>query len=154
MISCKKVERGEKRLSCVCMLPGKRSANTEPAKAAAPNPFVLKKQEKGHAQRLFEHVLLWRRRRDSNPRTAFDRYAISSRAPSTKLGDSSTFAMRFFAAHPWRGTVDIIARAGRKCKRLYKNLSGKFARKDEESFFRALEIVANFTPVSYNIDIM
>ena len=32
----------------------------------------------------------WRRRRDSNPRTAFDRYAISSRAPSTKLGDSST----------------------------------------------------------------
>ena len=31
----------------------------------------------------------WRRRRDSNPRTACDGYTISSRAPSTKLGDSS-----------------------------------------------------------------
>ena len=32
---------------------------------------------------------MWRRRRDSNPRDAFDAYAISSRAPSTKLGDFS-----------------------------------------------------------------
>ena len=32
---------------------------------------------------------LWRRRRDSNPRDAFDAYTISSRAPSTKLGDFS-----------------------------------------------------------------
>ena len=32
---------------------------------------------------------LKRRRRDSNPRDAFDAYAISSRAPSTKLGDFS-----------------------------------------------------------------
>ncbi len=31
----------------------------------------------------------WRRRRDSNPRNAFDVYTISNRAPSTKLGDSS-----------------------------------------------------------------
>ena len=31
-----------------------------------------------------------RRRRDSNPRDAFDAYTISSRAPSTKLGDFST----------------------------------------------------------------
>ena len=37
--------------------------------------------------------LLWRRRRDSNPRTAFDGYTISSRAPSTKLGDSSTWQL-------------------------------------------------------------
>ena len=33
--------------------------------------------------------LLWRRRRDSNPRSACDAYTISSRAPSTRLGDSS-----------------------------------------------------------------
>lgn len=33
----------------------------------------------------------WRRRRDSNSRDAFDAYAISSRAPSTKLGDFSIF---------------------------------------------------------------
>ena len=31
----------------------------------------------------------WRRRRDSNPRTAYDGYTISSRAPSTGLGDFS-----------------------------------------------------------------
>ena len=36
-----------------------------------------------------EAGFFWRRRRDSNPRTAFDGYTISSRAPSTKLGDSS-----------------------------------------------------------------
>ena len=42
----------------------------------------------------------WRRRRDSNPRTAFDRYAISSRAPSTKLGDSSIYI--FFCTNPER----------------------------------------------------
>ena len=35
--------------------------------------------------------LFWRRRRDSNPRDAFDAYAISSRAPSTELGDFSIF---------------------------------------------------------------
>ena len=34
-------------------------------------------------------AFLWRRRRDSNPRTACDGYTISSRAPSTRLGDSS-----------------------------------------------------------------
>ena len=37
---------------------------------------------------------LWRRRRDSNSRDAFDAYAISSRAPSTKLGDFSIFNWR------------------------------------------------------------
>ena len=31
----------------------------------------------------------WRRRRDSNPRDAINAYTISSRAPSTKLGDFS-----------------------------------------------------------------
>ncbi len=35
--------------------------------------------------------LFWRRRRDSNPRTAFDGYTISNRAPSTRLGDSSKY---------------------------------------------------------------
>ena len=34
----------------------------------------------------------WRRRRDSNSRTAFDGYTISSRAPSTGLGDFSIFS--------------------------------------------------------------
>ena len=32
---------------------------------------------------------LWRRRRDSNPRNPFGVYTISSRAPSTRLGDFS-----------------------------------------------------------------
>ena len=32
---------------------------------------------------------LWRRRRDSNPRTAYDRYTISNRARSTGLRDFS-----------------------------------------------------------------
>ena len=39
---------------------------------------------------------VWRRRRDSNPRDAFDAYTISSRAPSTKLGDFSTI---FICSH-------------------------------------------------------
>ncbi len=39
-------------------------------------------------------LFFWRRRRDSNPRDAFDAYAISSRAPSTKLGD---FSISIFA---------------------------------------------------------
>ena len=34
---------------------------------------------------------LWRRRRDSNPRNPFGVYTISSRAPSTRLGDFSVF---------------------------------------------------------------
>ena len=34
-------------------------------------------------------AIFWRRRRDSNPRSAFNAYTISSRAPSTKLGDFS-----------------------------------------------------------------
>ena len=39
-----------------------------------------------------------RRRRDSNPRTVFGRYTISSRAPSTKLGDFSSWPkVRAFA---------------------------------------------------------
>ncbi len=33
----------------------------------------------------------WRRRRDSNPRNPFGVYTISSRAPSTRLGDFSVF---------------------------------------------------------------
>ena len=40
-------------------------------------------------------ALFWRRRRDSNSRTAFDGYTISSRAPSTGLGD---FSMSLYAA--------------------------------------------------------
>ncbi len=42
-------------------------------------------------------IVFWRRRRDSNSRTAYDRYTISNRAPSTKLGDSSkTYAVVCF----------------------------------------------------------
>ena len=33
--------------------------------------------------------VFWRRRRDSNSRTDFGGYTISSRAPSTRLGDFS-----------------------------------------------------------------
>ena len=36
-----------------------------------------------------KRFLSWRRRRDSNPRTAFDRYTISNRARSTGLRDFS-----------------------------------------------------------------
>ena len=43
-------------------------------------------------------LFLWRRRRDSNSWTAFDGYAISSRAPSTKLGD---FSIRYIFNFKW-----------------------------------------------------
>ena len=36
---------------------------------------------------------LWRRRRDSNSRNPFGVYTISSRAPSTRLGDFSVCHM-------------------------------------------------------------
>ncbi len=51
----------------------------------------MAKEKNGNSIKIA--VLLWRRRRDSNPRTAYHGYTISSRAPSTKLGDSS---MRLF----------------------------------------------------------
>ena len=41
-----------------------------------------------------------RRRRDSNPRDAFDAYTISSRAPSTKLGDFSIFSHAIQGGQP------------------------------------------------------
>ena len=44
----------------------------------------IKKQTNQKARLFF-----WRRRRDSNPRTAFDGYTISNRARSTGLRDFS-----------------------------------------------------------------
>ncbi len=47
-------------------------------------------------------LFLWRRRRDSNPRTTFGGYTISNRAPSTELGDSSVTTILIDAfPHPW-----------------------------------------------------
>ena len=59
----------------------------------AGNPLFLGifGQKKGRWYRINISVLRWRRRRDSNSRTVCGRYAISSRAPSTKLGDFSIF---------------------------------------------------------------
>ena len=62
----------------------------------------------------------WRRRRDSNPRDAFDAYAISSRAPSTKLGDSSTEYAFFALGARKRRTKDIIAHLPRKSNTLLR----------------------------------
>ena len=46
-------------------------------------------RKKNATLRVKQDCISWRRRRDSNSWTAFDGYAISSRAPSTKLGDFS-----------------------------------------------------------------
>ena len=53
-------------------------------------------KEKGNRLSIKNCCLFWRRRRDSNPRTAFDGYTISNRAPSTKLGDFSKSNIPFF----------------------------------------------------------
>ena len=50
-------------------------------------------------------VFSWRRRRDSNSRTAYDRYTISNRAPSTKLGDSSKSYSVFCLNSEWYYTA-------------------------------------------------
>ena len=62
---------------------------------------------------------VWRRRRDSNSRTAFDRYTISSRAPSTKLGD---FSKGYLIALRARGSIanDIIQQRPGQCKRFFQ----------------------------------
>ena len=52
--------------------------------------IAFAKNEKQHRDLRPDAVFL-RRRRDSNPRTDFGRYTISSRAPSTKLGDFSSW---------------------------------------------------------------
>ena len=44
-------------------------------------------------------VSFWRRRRDSNPRDAFDTYTISNRAPSAGLGDFSEYRAPKGATH-------------------------------------------------------
>lgn len=61
--------------------------------------FRLRPSNPSESQHKQEHPCgcscLWRRRRDSNPRNRFAVYTISSRAPSTKLGD---FSMFYFAS--------------------------------------------------------
>lgn len=61
------------------------------------------KKQTNQKVRLF----FWRRRRDSNPRTAFDGYTISNRARSTKLRDFSVFALANLVAGD--ATLAIIA---------------------------------------------
>ena len=51
-------------------------------------------QKKKPEHELRSDSIWWRRRRDSNPRTAYDDYTISSRAPSTGLGDFSKSIIR------------------------------------------------------------
>ena len=53
------------------------------------NAEKRKRIKKKNLNQGFDLGSYWRRRRDSNPRTACDGYTISSRAPSTRLGDSS-----------------------------------------------------------------
>lgn len=68
-------------------------------------PFRQSKHKK--APNLYKIRCSTRRRRDSNSRNAFDVYAISSRAPSTKLGDFSTLCSIWFSGALF-GTSDII----------------------------------------------
>ncbi len=49
----------------------------------------LSEHKKDTSRRQRCRVLIWRRKRDSNSRNRFAVYTISSRAPSTKLGDFS-----------------------------------------------------------------
>ena len=65
---------------------------------------------------VFSGIFRERRRRDSNPRDAFDAYTISSRAPSTKLGDFSIFSFRFGEGQsPDESTSVIITRRQCEC---------------------------------------
>jgi hypothetical protein len=64
-------------------------------------PFVRDGQNRAHAgarrggHALSGYQLRWRSGRDSNSRTGYARYGISSAAPSTRLGDRSA-ASRFY----------------------------------------------------------
>ena len=62
--------------------PKKRHVCEPTKKGRKPNVF-------DPLRRIYRECKLWRRRRDSNPRNPFGVYAISSRAPSTGLGDFS-----------------------------------------------------------------
>ena len=57
-----------------------------------PSNLSFSATQKGHPK----GCPAWRRRRDSNSRTAFDGYTISSRAPSTGLGDFSILSHAAF----------------------------------------------------------
>ena len=58
--------------------------------AAATKKLVFVTDTKEKSLERINHVetFLWRRRRDSNPRTAFNGYTISSRARSTNYATS------------------------------------------------------------------
>ena len=66
----------------ICVRSSRRTAERVSIGLRIPSPMLWKTP-------LLRVGFFWRRRRDSNPRTACDGYTISSRAPSTKLGDSS-----------------------------------------------------------------
>ena len=88
------VSPGSERPQDVHSLPGLRILPIQPQKNIPP---------------INGGIFLWRRRRDSNPRTAFDRYTISSRAPSTKLGDFSVFNFGRRGGQPSLSTKVIIS---------------------------------------------
>ena len=54
-------------------------------------PTTNNKKPESLLNRGFQVFAHWRRRRDSNSRNPFGVYTISSRAPSTRLGDFSVF---------------------------------------------------------------
>ena len=58
------------------------------AAAAKKLVFVTDTKEKSLERINHVETFLWRRRRDSNPRTAFDGYTISNRARSTNYATS------------------------------------------------------------------
>ena len=77
---------------------------------------IVKKNH--HSACIKTRVMIWRRRRDSNPRDAFDAYAISSRAPSTKLGDFSMLIYKIYSIFELLfgcSTKDIIAHPIPEC---------------------------------------
>ena len=70
--------------------PAAKHSNFAVRKLREFSPWAFRQRKRGaHSAPL----LRWRRRRDSNSRTAFDGYTISSRAPSTGLGDFSILSL-------------------------------------------------------------
>ena len=76
----------------------KRSVQRRVRQRCCPRHFMPLNLFLQNKKALIWVLFLWRRRRDSNSWTAFDGYAISSRAPSTKLGD---FSIRYIFNFKW-----------------------------------------------------
>ena len=88
--------------------------------------FAEEALEKGKSASTFVLADFWRRRRDSNPRTAFNDYTISNRARSTSYATSpnKTICDYFVAGADYRNGYIIS-----QTRRLVKGFLHIFARK-------------------------